>query len=131
MRQPEESSLHIIKARQYPADSRLNPAIYVCAGQICGIEAAIHTTRLTFSVDTIEGALPVDANNSLNLQVALHNVERLFLLVNTYRNPAHLAMSYSLRKHYPGGPTCHAHVCDSNPPSYPASEPICQPGVVR
>ena len=70
----------------------------LCAGQIAGIEAAIHATRLTFSADTTEGALLVDTSNafnSLNRQVVLHNIERLYpalstVLTNTYHDPAHL-----------------------------------------
>ena len=86
--------LHIIRGniQQVAGSTQL------CAGQIAGIEAAIHATRLTFSADTTEGALLVDASNafnSLNRQVALHNIERLCpalstVLTNTYRDPAHL-----------------------------------------
>ena len=86
--------LHIIRGniKQVAGSTQL------CAGQIAGIEAAIHATRLTFSADTTEGALLVDASNafnSLNRQVTLHNIERLCpalstVLTNTYRDPAHL-----------------------------------------
>ena len=38
----------------------------LCAGQIAGIEATIHATRLTFSADTTEGALLMDASKAFN-----------------------------------------------------------------
>ena len=68
-------------------------SIQLCAGQTAGIEAAIHATRLRFSSPDTEGVLLVDASNafnSLNRQVALHNIQVLCpaiatVLINTYR----------------------------------------------
>ena len=49
----------------------------LCAGQMAGIEAAVHGMRTLFSRDDTEAVLLVDASNafnSLNRQVALHNI---------------------------------------------------------
>ena len=70
----------------------------MCGGQISGIEAAVHTVRTTFDLDDTEAVLLVDATNafnSLNRQVALHNIRRLCpslatILINTYRAPTEL-----------------------------------------
>lgn len=73
-------------------------SLQLCAGQIAGIEAAVHAMRSIFaSVDT-EAVLLVDASNafnSLNRQVALRNARHLCpplanILINTYRNPSEL-----------------------------------------
>ena len=72
--------------------------IQLCAGQISGVEAAIHSMRTMFSNEDTEGMLLVDASNafnSLNRNVALHNIQHICpafftLLVNTYRHPAPL-----------------------------------------
>ena len=69
-----------------------------CGRQISGIEAAVHAVRLAFDLDESEAALLVDATdafNSLNLQMALHNIKRLcpaivIVLVITYRKPTEL-----------------------------------------
>ena len=63
------------------------------AGQISGIDAAVHAVRALFQSDENEAVLLVDASNafnSLNRQVALHNIMRLRrplanILINTYR----------------------------------------------
>ena len=55
-------------------------SVQLCAGQSAGIEAAIHTTNIRFSSPDNEGVLLVDttnAFNSLNRQVALHNIQIL------------------------------------------------------
>lgn len=65
----------------------------MCGGQISGIEAAVHAARQAFNSEECEAALLIDATNafnSLNLQVALHNIRRLCppiatILVNSYR----------------------------------------------
>lgn len=72
----------------------------MCGGQIAGIEAAVHATRSAFESETCEAALLVDATNafnSLNRQVALHNIRRLCppiatILINLYRQPTELFM---------------------------------------
>ena len=70
----------------------------LCAGQISGIEAAVHAVRTLFHREEIEALLLVDASNafnSLNRQTALHNIQRLCpsiatALINTYRAPSEL-----------------------------------------
>ena len=72
--------------------------VHLCGGQISGIEAAVHAVKLAFDSDESEAALLVDATNvfnSLNRQVALHNIRSLCptiatVLVNTYRRPTEL-----------------------------------------
>ena len=52
----------------------------MCGGQISGIEAAVHAVRTAFESNDSETVLLVDATNaldSLNRQVALHNIGRL------------------------------------------------------
>lgn len=39
--------------------------LQLCAGQIPGIESAIHDTRFVFSSDETQGSLLVDASNAL------------------------------------------------------------------
>ena len=68
----------------------------LCAGQIAGVEAAVHAVRSSFLRDNTEGILLVDASNafnSLNRIVALHNIRQLCpsfapILINTYRSAA-------------------------------------------
>ena len=70
----------------------------MCGGQISGIEAAVHAARQAFDSEECESALLIDATNafnSLNRQVALHNIRRLCppiatILVNSYRAPTEL-----------------------------------------
>ena len=67
----------------------------LCGGQIAGIEAAVHATRAAFESEESQAALLVDAtnfykiNNTLNRQLALHNIRRLCppiatILINSY-----------------------------------------------
>ncbi len=73
-------------------------SLQLCAGQIAGAEAAVHTTREAFASDNTEAVLLVDASNafnSLNRQVALQNIRRLYpsiatTLINTYRDSTDL-----------------------------------------
>jgi hypothetical protein len=66
--------------------------LQMCGGQISGIEAAVHAVRTAFDSYDTEAVLLVDATNafnSLNRQVALHNIRRLCpplatILINTY-----------------------------------------------
>ena len=72
--------------------------LQLCGGQISGIEAAVHAVRTAFESDENEAVLLADASNafnSLNRQVALHNIQRLCpplatILINTYRDPTEL-----------------------------------------
>ena len=68
-------------------------SVQLCAGQPYGSEAAVHVMRDVFHDDDSEGVLLIDAFNSLNRAVALHNIQRLCpsfatILINTYRKPA-------------------------------------------
>ena len=73
-------------------------SLQLCAGQISGTEAAVHTVRSLFQSNETEALLLVDASNafnSLNRQTALHNIKRLCpslatVLINTYRAPSEL-----------------------------------------
>ena len=68
--------------------------LQLCAGQISGIEAAVHAVRSAFEDDNTEAVLLVDASNafnSLNRKTALHNIRSLCptlstILINTYRS---------------------------------------------
>ena len=72
--------------------------LQICGGQISGIEAAVHAVRTAFESDDNEAVLLVDARkafNSLNRQVALHNIQWLCpplatILINSYRAPTEL-----------------------------------------
>ena len=76
----------------------ISGCLQLCGGQISGIEAAVHAVRTAFESDENEAVLLVDASNafnSLNRQVALHNIRRLCpllatTLINTYRAPTEL-----------------------------------------
>jgi len=70
----------------------------LCAGQLAGAEAAIHSVRSLFACSDCNVILLVDASNafnSLNCTVALHNIHLLCpsfstLLINIYHSPASL-----------------------------------------
>ena len=63
-----------------------------------GAEAAIHSMRLIYEKEETEAVILIDASNafnSLNRQVALHNIQYICpqfatILINTYRNSARL-----------------------------------------
>ena len=64
----------------------------MCAGQGGGCEAAVHGMRQFFAEQYVQGALLVDASNTINRQPALHNIKSICpplhqILVNTYRAP--------------------------------------------
>ncbi len=73
-------------------------SLQLCAGQLSGIEAAVHAVRTLFQRVDTEAVLLVDTSNafnSLNRQAALHNIQRLCpplatILINTYRAPTEL-----------------------------------------
>ena len=70
----------------------------LCTGQISGVEAVIHTARECFLKEDTEAVLLIDASNafnSLNCNVALHNIQFTCpklstVLYNTYRAPSDL-----------------------------------------
>ena len=72
--------------------------LQLCAGQLSGCEAAVHSMRQLFSSPDIEAVILVDASNafnSLNRQAALFNIQRLCpsfstILLNTYRADVNL-----------------------------------------
>ena len=73
-------------------------SVQLCAGQIAGVEAAVHAVQECFQQDGTEAVLLVDASNafnSLNRDAALHNIRSLCpsistMLINTYRVPTEL-----------------------------------------
>ena len=75
-------------------------SVQLCAGQIVGVEAAVHAVQKSFRQDETEAALLVEASNafnSLNCDAALHNIRFLCpsistILINTYRVPTELFM---------------------------------------
>ena len=74
--------------------------LQLCAGQMSGVEATIHSMRIVFTDDGSEGVLLVDASNafnSLNRAVALCNIQYICptfstILINTYRSPRPAAL---------------------------------------
>ena len=65
-------------------------SVQLCAGQIAGVESAVHAVQKCFEQDGTEAALLVDASNafnSLNRDAALHNIRPPIstMLINTYR----------------------------------------------
>ena len=68
-------------------------SLQLCAGQLSGCEAAVHSMYKVFQSPETEAAILVDASNdfnSLNRQVALRNIQQLcpplsMILTNTYR----------------------------------------------
>ena len=73
-------------------------SLQLCAGQPCGIEAAIHAMHAIYEEPETDGVLLVDARNafnSLNRDAALRNMRWICpeihtILVNIYRSPAEL-----------------------------------------
>ena len=73
-------------------------SLQLCAGQECGIEAAIHAMQQMFDQDDTEAVLMADATNAfnqLNREVCLHNLRHLCpslatVVINTYRCSAKL-----------------------------------------
>ena len=68
--------------------------MHFCAGQISGIEAAVHAVHTLFHKEETEALLLVDAScnafNSLNRQTALHNIQLRLSLIPT--GPPHSCM---------------------------------------
>ena len=72
-------------------------ALQLCTGQDAGCESAVHAMKFIFEEDTTEAMIFIDAFNSLNRQVTLHNSQVVCpalapILVNTYRNDALLVV---------------------------------------
>ena len=73
-------------------------ALQLSAGQIAGVETAIHMVQDSFRRDETEAALLVDASNAfntLNRAAALHNIRFVCpplstILINVYRAPTQL-----------------------------------------
>ena len=73
-------------------------SLQLCAGQIAGIEAAVHAMKEAFLKEETEAVLLVDASNafnSLNREAALHNIRHLCpilstILINIYREATDL-----------------------------------------
>ena len=73
-------------------------SVQLCAGQIAGVESAVHAVRDCFSQEGTEAVLLVDASNafnSLNRNVALRNIRHVCpsistILINSYRAPTDL-----------------------------------------
>ena len=73
-------------------------SLQLCAGQIAGIETAVHFMSVSFQLEDTEAVLLVDASNafnSLNRDAALHNIRHICpslatVLINTYREATEL-----------------------------------------
>ena len=73
-------------------------SLQLCAGQISGVEAAVHAIHDSFNSESCQAALLIDATNAfncLNREAALHNIRHLCpsfstILINTYRSPTEL-----------------------------------------
>ena len=73
-------------------------SLQLCAGQISGVEAAVHAIHGSFNSESCQAALLIDATsafNCLNREAALHNIRHLCpsfstILINTYRSPTEL-----------------------------------------
>ena len=129
---PIESLPKLFLPLQLPIFRTHQPSgcLRLCGGQISGIEAAVHATRSAFESDESEAALLVDAMNafnSLNHQVALHNIRRVCppvatILINAYRSPTELIVDgdviLSQEGTTQGRPPGHAHVWSGNHPTH-------------
>ena len=70
----------------------------LCVSHIAGCEAALHTLTNVLNNDDSEAILFVDASNafnSINRQVAMQNIQRIFpllasIIINTYHMPSNL-----------------------------------------
>ena len=73
-------------------------SLQLCAGQISGMEAAVHAIKESFQNEETEAVLLVDASNafnSLNREAALHNIRYLCpslstIVINIYRDATEL-----------------------------------------
>jgi len=68
----------------------------LCAGQLTGVESAVHAVQSHFLLDDTEGILLVNTSNAFNTSnriVALHIIHHVCpplatILINCYRSPA-------------------------------------------
>ena len=73
-------------------------SVQLCAGQISGIEAAVHAMNIAIKDDEVEAAVLVDASNAfnnLNREAALRNIHKVcpalaVIATNTYRKTSSL-----------------------------------------
>ena len=73
-------------------------SLQLCAGQLSGCEAAVHSMRQLYTSPDVEAVILVDTSNafnSLNWQAALFNIHHLCpsfstVLINTYRSDVNL-----------------------------------------
>ena len=85
-------------------------SLQLSAGQIAGVEAAIHAVRCCFDEESTEGVLLVDASNafnSLNRNLALLNIRHLCpaiatIAINCYREPVDLFVGGTVLKSQEG-----------------------------
>ena len=64
-------------------------SLQVCAGQISGVEAAIHSMHDVYDLEETEAVLLIDAENAFNLinrKVMLHNISILCPIIATFVN---------------------------------------------
>ena len=67
-------------------------SVQLCAGQIAGVEAAIHSVNIAMEDDAVEAVVFVDASiafNNLNREAALRNIQSVYptlaiIATNTY-----------------------------------------------
>ena len=84
-------------------------SLQLCAGQIAGIESAVHFMSDCFQSEDTEAVLLIEASNafnSLNRDAALHNIGHMcptlaMVLINTYRSCLLMTQHSSLRKEQP------------------------------
>ena len=95
--------------------------LLLCVGQMGGFESGVHSIRELFKVN--EAVILVDASNSLNRGVALHNVQVLCpsfatILVNCYREPSNMYIDgetiLSKRGHNSRRPPFYVFLCCVN-----------------
>ena len=102
----------------------------LCAGQLAGIEAGVHSVWMLFEKMEIEAALLVNASNafnSLNQIVAYKNISPslAIILINTYRESSQLFVDgkvlLSREGTTQGGSFSNAYVCHCNRSTHPAA----------
>ena len=119
-------------------------ALQLCAGQISGCEAAVHSVREDFQEESAEAALLVDASNafnSLNRMSAPYNIRMLCpsiatMLINCYRAPTDLLIDgdviLSQEGTTQGDPLAMPmHVCTSNSASDQEANLHCEADLVH
>ena len=102
-RSTQRSTLNGVTHEKYNKDDIMDATgpSQLCAGQLAGCEAGVHTLRSLFNNSSTERVLLVDATNAfnqLNRQAALRNIQAIcpslaHILVNCYRDPVALHTS--------------------------------------